>query len=290
MNNVYNYVIISPVRNEEEFIIHTLESVCNQSIRPIEWIIVDDGSTDSTPEIILEFIKTHSWIKYLRRNDRGYPEPGRGIIEAFYYGFENLSSSHFDFIVKLDGDLSFKCHYFETIFSRFKDNPRLGIASGICFILKNGHLVEEKHPRFHTRGPTKIYRKECFDQIGGLIKHLGWDTLDEIKANYLGWQTSSFEDLHLTHFKPTGFNTGSFRWAVKLGSSNYYTGYHPLFMVAKALYRLPQKPFVLGSVAILFGYYRNLIARKKTIVSPDLRHFLRREQIKRLVGLKSLWR
>jgi glycosyltransferase involved in cell wall biosynthesis len=290
MNHPPKYVIVSPVRNEGKHIRNTLESLTRQTVQPAEWVVVDDGSRDDTPDIVREYAKTFPWIRLVERRDRGYAEPGRGVIEAFYAGYERIGHRDFDFIVKLDGDLTFGERYFESLFDRFRENPRLGMASGVCYVEINGGLERENHPEFHVRGPSKVYRRECWEQIGVLVKHLGWDSLDEIKAQYHGWDTRSYKDLVIIHHKVTGKNTGVFRWAIKLGQSDYYCGYHPLFLLAKGLRRLFLPPYVVGGVGILWGYFGNYLRGAERFPEEDVVHFLRNEQLKRLTWRGGIWR
>jgi len=290
MNTAWKYVIVSPVRNEGKHIRHTLESVTRQTVKPAEWIVVDDGSGDDTTEIVREYARTFPWIRLVERTDRGYAEPGRGVIEAFYAGYERIEHRDFDFIVKLDGDLTFEEKYFEFLFDRFRETPSLGMASGVCYLETSNGLEREKHPEFHVRGPSKVYRRECWEQIGGLVKHLGWDTIDEIKAQYHGWETRSYKELVIIHHKVTGKNTGVFKWAVKLGQSDHYCGYHPLFLLAKGVRRLFFPPYILGGVGILWGYFRNYFGKLEQFPEKDVVRFLQKEQMKRLTMREGIWR
>jgi biofilm PGA synthesis N-glycosyltransferase PgaC len=284
------YLVISPVRNEAEWIETTIISMLNQTVTPEEWIIVDDGSRDSTSEIVERYIDKYAWIKLIHREDRGFAEPGRGIIEAFYEGYEHSTCKDFDFIVKLDGDLHFDETYFESLFKEFSKNPKLGMASGVCYIYVRGILTLENHPEFHVRGPSKIYRRECWKQIGQLVKHLGWDTLDEVKAQYLGWTTKSFKNLRLIHYKVTGYKSGAAKWAVKCGKSDYYCGYHPLFILVKGIKRFFKKPYLIDGMGILFGYFKSYLNKDERYEDSAVIEYLRKEQIKTLMFRRSIWR
>ena len=283
------YIIVSPVRNEGKYIKNTIESVLKQTIKPMEWIIVDDGSKDDTVDIVRKYANKVRWIRLIEKPDRGYAEPGKGVIEAFYFGYEKIGENQFDFIVKLDGDLTFGDRYFEQLFDKFREDPKLGMASGVCYVEINGRLEAEAHPEFHVRGPSKVYRRECWEQIGGLVKHLGWDTIDEIKAQYFGWKTRSYKDLQIIHHKITGKNTGVFKWAVKLGRSDYYCGYHPIFLLAKGVRRLFLPPFVVGGVGVIWGYFKNYFINAEQYQEKDIIQFLRDEQIKKLTLRKGIW-
>ena len=240
----YNYVIITPVRNEEKFIEHTILSVVNQSIWPLEWVIVNDGSIDDTGAIINKYAESYKWIRPVHRKDRGYRKSGGGVVNAFYAGYENLSNKNWNFIVKLDGDLLFSRNYFKLCLENFARDPNLGIGGGTIYNYIADDIIPENNPAFHVRGATKIYRKSFWDRSGGLIPAPGWDTLDEVKANMLGFSTRSFSDIPIFQLKITGSADGVWRNAIKNGKGSYISGYHPLFYVSKCLKRLIERPFV----------------------------------------------
>src|SRR5579884_821033 len=205
-----SYVVITPVRDERKHIATTIESVLAQTVRPAEWIIVDDGSKDETPEIVGRYARSHPWIRLISRGDRGYRYSGAGVVEAFYAGYNAIETHNWDFLVKLDGDLGLPPDYFEKIFQRFDSEPRLGIGGGSLFHIINGVPQLEKCPRFHVRGATKTYRRACWEGIGGLQTAPGWDIVDEVKANMLGWLTATFDDVRAVHHRFTG--TAESRW------------------------------------------------------------------------------
>ncbi len=284
------YAIITPARDEALYIDKTIQSVISQTIKPVEWVIVNDGSSDKTGEIIDRYTSSHDWIKTIHRADRGFRKSGAGVIEAFYDGYGTLRSTDRDFVVKLDGDLSFVPQYFERCFERFQANPKLGIAGGTIFHLIDGALKPEKNPQFHVRGATKIYRKDCWDAIGGLIKAPGWDAVDEIKANMLGWQTQTFLDLALIHYRYTGKLDGTWGGYVKNGMADYVAGYHPLFMLAKFLRRLVKKPYAIGSLALLYGFLSGYMRRVPQVNDEDLIAYIREQQMRRLTFRSSIWK
>ena len=250
------YVVITPVRDEAAHIEATVRSVSSQTIRPACWVIVDDGSTDGTGDIIDHHAGQQPWVRAIHRQNRGYRKSGSGVVEAFYDGYSALVDDDWDFIVKLDGDLSFGPDYFEKCFEHFLREPRLGIGGGEIYHDLGGTLKLEANPRFHVRGATKIYRRACWKNIGGLRSAPGWDTLDEVKAHMLGWESRSFPDLGLVHQRLTGTADGLLKDRVKHGLACYVAGYHPLFVAASCFYRLLQKPYILGSAAILLGLFK----------------------------------
>jgi len=285
------YVIISPVRNEAAHLPGTIESLASQTITPAQWIVVDDGSTDETPSILREAAGRHPWITIVTRGDRGSRKPGTGVIEAFYDGFAKLAVPSWDFLVKLDGDVSFDAAYFESCFAEFSKDTKLGIGGGTVCNLRNGELVRESSvdPAFHVRGATKIYKRACWDGIGELIRAPGWDTLDELKANMLGWKTLTFPGIKLTHHKPAGSKDGNWVNWVKNGRANYIVGYHPAFMFLKSISRMPRKPYAIGGIGLLVGFFGGYLKREPQISDRDLIKFLRKEQVKRMFLQPSLW-
>ena len=284
------YVVISPVRDEEAHLRSTIRCVAAQSIRPQEWVIVNDGSSDATAKIIDAAAANHPWIRAVHRPDRGFRKSGGGVVEAFNEGLAALRTSDWDFIVKLDGDLSFDSAYFEKCFRRFAEQPDLGIGGGIICYVEDGSKVFERCPAFHVRGATKIYRRECWEAIDGLWPAPGWDTMDEVKANRLGFTTRCFDDLHLTHHRYTGSADGLWGGFVKNGRANYICGYHPLFMAVKCVRRLVRKPYLVGSLALLYGYLSGYLKSIPRFDDSETIGFLRRQQLERLWGRETIWR
>jgi glycosyltransferase involved in cell wall biosynthesis len=284
------YVVVTPVRDEEKHVEATIKSVACQTIPPYEWVIVDDGSTDSTGKIIDQYAAQYPWIQVVHRPNRGYRKAGGGVMEAFYAGYNALRYADWEFIVKLDGDLTFSPDYFEKCFQHFSTQPLLGIGGGdICHSL-SGKLKLEANPRFHVRGATKIYRKGCWDAIGGLWMAPGWDTIDEVKANMMGWKTYSFPELRLLHHRFTGSAEGLLRDRVKHGLACYISGYHPLFVAAKCVSRLVQKPYLIGAAAILYGFLRGYVTRAPRVSDTRMIDYLRTQQLRCLVGMETIWK
>lgn len=283
------YVVITPVRDEENHLRSTIECMLRQTVLPVEWVIVNDGSRDTTGKIIDEYARRYSWIRAVHRVDRGFRKPGGGVVEAFNAGYETLTCTDWKFLAKFDGDLSFEPDYFEKCFRRFIVRPTLGVGGGtICYLI-DGEKKLERAPRFHVRGATKIYRRDCWQQIGGLWPAAGWDTIDEVKANFLGWTTRSFEDLHLVHYRVTGAADGFWQALVKYGRANYICGYHPLFMFMKCLKRVLENPPVVGSIALMYGFASGYLKGIPQVNDPEVITYLRREQVRRLLGRPSIW-
>lgn len=285
------YIVITPARNEEENIPHTIRSMMAQTIRPACWVIVNDGSTDRTAALIDSAAAGHPWIIAAHRADRGFRKQGGGVIDTFYDGYERIQGEPWDFLVKFDADLSFEPDYFERCLRKFSDDPKLGIGGGMISHEVNGHLVSESpgDPAFHVRGATKIYRRPVWDAIGGLMRAPGWDTIDELKANMLGWTTLTFRDIPLRHHRFTGTADGTWKNFVKFGLSNYITGYHPLFMFTKCLKRAFARPYFIGALGLGWGYCKGIVQGVAQVDDRELIRYVRRQQINKLLLKPSLW-
>lgn len=284
------YIVITPVRNEENYIGMTIESMISQKVRPAEWIIVDDGSTDRTPNIVQKFSKHVDWIRLVKNRDRGYREYYIGVMEAFFCGFNNIGIDDWDFVVKFDGDLSFGNDYFQKCFEKFEADPSLGIGGGTIYNLIKGKWVREKHRVTHVRGATKIYRRECWNQFGGLKVIPGWDTVDEAGANMHGWSTRTFDDIPIYHHRYTGTAEGLWKSYVYHGLANYISGYHPAFMAAKCLGRLFSGHHIIAFGGLAKGYLSGVIKKDLVMDDPELIKFIRQEQIRRLTFRTSTWK
>ena len=283
------YCVITPVRDEEQYILGTIKSVLDQSVRPVEWIIVDDGSKDATGVIIDRYTQEYSWIRTLHRKDRGHRATGGGV-EAFLDAYRLLQSHDWEYLVNLDSDLTFAPDYFERCFEYFHKTPSLGIGGGAIYTMVGDLLSLEKAPTFHVRGATKIYRRECWEELGGLFCGLGWDTVDEVKANQLGWTTRTFADLRLVHQRASGAVWGKWGSAVNDGEADYIVGYHPLFFCFKCGRHIFNSPYLIRSLGIAYGFLRGLVRGTPRIEDRALVAYLRNQQLRRLVGVSSIWK
>jgi len=271
------------VRNEAKYLERTIQSVVKQMYRPQEWIIVDDGSSDDTLKIAEAAAAQYPWIKVMQRTDRGFREPGRGVVEAFNDGLAQLTNTQPDFLCKMDGDLEFAPDYFVTLLREFAVRPRLGMASGVTFMQRaNGKLVQEKVAKDFVVGPIKLYRRACFEDIGGLEPHLGWDTIDVYRARMRGWETANYSDLVVLHLRQMGTAKGIVWGKMKTGMGEYYYGSHPLFVLARCSYRMSERPYGVIGFSIALGYVLALVRRERRIADVEFIKFLREEQLARL--------
>lgn len=284
------YVIVTPARDEERNLRRTVAAVARQTLRPARWVIVDDGSSDGTPGIVAAAARLHPWICGVRRADRGGRLQGTGVVDACREGCARLEDVAWDFLVKLDADLSFAPDYFARCLAEFTADPSLGIGGGSIRPAGDDRLPESpRDPAFHVRGATKIYRRECWQAIGGLVPAPGWDTIDELKANMLGWTTRTFPHIPLHHHRATGAADGALRTHVKFGRANYVAGYHPLFMAAKCARRLVRPPYLLGAAALGWGYVSGYLRRVPAVDDAALVRYVRRQQLNKLLRRPSLW-
>ena len=218
------FSIIIPAYNEEAFIAKTLDSLIAQTLQPYQVILVDDSSTDRTALIAKEYAEKHPFIEVITRSSEAMHLPGSKVIQNFNYGLPHLKNDH-DILCKYDSDLIFPENYLEKVAKTFQNDPKIGMAGGFCYIEKNGNWVlESLTNKDHIRGALKAYRKECFAEINGLKPAMGWDTIDELLAQYHGWKIETDESLHVKHLKPTGA-TYSAKAKYKQGEAFYRMRY-----------------------------------------------------------------
>ena len=279
MKNSKRYVVISPCRDEAEYMRQTLNSVIAQSIRPAKWIIVDDGSTDATPQILAEYQKLHDWIEVITRGNRGGRAVGPGVIDAFYAGYETIDPNNYDFLCKLDLDLRLPPRYFETLMDRMTANPRIATCSGKTYIEVDGRLVKEIHGDDTSIGASKFYRVSCFKAIGGFVREVMWDGIDCHRCRMHGWIACSWDEpeLRFIHLRPEGSSHKSvYTGRVRHGYGQYFMGTGFLYMLASAIYRINTKPYLLGSLATLWGWLKSALQHKPRYQDAAFREFLRR--------------
>ncbi len=276
------YCLITPCRDEAQFARKTLESVIAQSVPPALWVIVDDGSTDETPQILAEYAARYPWIRVIRREDRGRRSVGPGVIEAFYEGYSTIDIASFDYLCKLDLDLEMPRRYFQTLMERMEANPRLGACSGKPYYPgPDGQLISEGCGDENAVGMTKCYRRECFQQIGGFVRQVMWDGIDGHRCRMLGWIACSWDepDLRFTHFRPMGSShKGIFTGRMRHGFGQYFMGTGLVYMTVSALYRMTRPPLILGGFGMWWGYIEAMLTRKPRYDDPEFRRFVRRYQ------------
>lgn len=255
------YIVI-PAHNEEDNIGKALQSLVNQQLKPNRLIVVNDNSTDQTSEIVTGFLKQHPWIELTHKESSDEHLPGAKIIEAFYHGYD-LLDENYDLICKFDADMVFEENYLIQLSYQFNENSRLGMAAGQCYIQKgNKWILENLNNDDHIRGSLKAYRKECFLEIGKIVKSMGWDTLDELMAQYYRWEIRVDPSLKVKHLKPTGFNYSN--GAARLqGVATYRMRMGLILTTIIGL----KRAWVKREMRVLFSYIRGFLQAKKSRVS-----------------------
>jgi biofilm PGA synthesis N-glycosyltransferase PgaC len=276
-------VVISPCRDEAKFMRRTLDSMAAQTLPSTLWIVVDDGSTDDTPRILAEYAQRLPYLRVVRRENRGTRAVGPGVIEAFYAGLETINLNDYDYVCKLDLDLDLPPRYFETLISRMEADPRLGTCSGKAYFPhpETGELISEGCGDETSLGMTKLYRADCFQQIGGFVRQVMWDGIDNHRCRMLGWKACSWDDqeIRFTHLRPMGSSQQSL-WTGRQrhGFGQYFMGTGPVYMTASALLRAVRRPYLVGGLGMLVGYFGAVLRRAPRYEDPQFRRFLRRYQ------------
>lgn len=279
------YVVITPARDEERTIGSTLDSMLAQTIRPLRWVIVNDGSTDRTREIVAARLAAHPWIEIVDRTDRGHRALGGGVVDAFNEGLARVRDLPWDFVVKLDADLSFQPGYFEGLLRRFEADPKLGMASGKTFLIEGGAKSLEWCPDEHVRGPAKMYRRSCFEAIGGLEARRGWDMIDETRAQMRGFATRSFlePDVELIHHRPIDARQSNvWKSRFQMGELYHFLGYHWLYHAIRCVRSAIQDyPRGIGGLALFAGYCKSAL-RGAPRFDPEYVAYVQRQQLERI--------
>jgi len=277
------YCVISPCRNEAPYLWRTIESVAGQTRPPALWVIVDDGSTDQTPQLLEKASRMYPFIRVVRREDRGRRSVGPGVIEAFYAGLDQIDLRNFDYLCKLDLDLVMPSQYFETLLQRMELNPRLGTVSGKAFYIEKstGRHVLEHIGDDVSIGAAKLYRTDCFKQIGGFERAVMWDGIDCHRCRMLGWIALSWDEpaLRFEHLRPMGTSDkGIWHGRMRHGRGQWFMGTSFAYITASALFRVARPPAVIGSLAIWLGYVTSMLRREPRYGELEFRLFLRRYQ------------
>ena len=285
------YVLITPARNEEALIEGTIRAVLSQTRLPSRWVIVSDGSTDATDEIVTRYAVQYTWIELLRmpaHRDRTFAAKAT----CFNAGYERLKDVEFDLIANLDADITFAPNYFEFLIGKFLEWPRLGVA-GTPFIedasRPTSHSYAHRHADLdHVSGACQVFRKKCLDDVGGYrpIKGGGIDWVAVTTARMKGWQTRTFIDKTCVHHRGMGTAERSRLIArFRHGQEDYCVGGHPLWQLLRGGFQMKERPFVLGGLMLILGYVSAMVMRMQRPVPPELIAFRRAEQMSRLRGM-----
>ncbi len=277
-----SHVVVTPFRNEGQFLPELIETMTSQTIIPSEWILVDDHSSDGSIQLIEDAIIEHDWIRLVRGTEPGPRRRGGKVARLVNLGL-NSTNLEWSFLSKIDADISLTLDYFERILEKFEDE-KLGIASGNCFLVKAGRKKIEKVEFDHTRGALKTYRRRCFEDIGGILEIDGWDGLDNLTARYKGWKTKNFPDIVVEHRRATGSLESSISDHINTGRKSHIMSYSWPYLLAKSLISMLKRPYLVGGLCIILGFVKSKIEGVETISDKEMRLFVRREQKRKLVN------
>jgi glycosyltransferase involved in cell wall biosynthesis len=280
-------VVISPCRDEEATLERTLACMRAQTHAPVLWVVVDDGSSDRSPEILARAIEEIPWLRVVRRSDRGRRLLGSGVIDAFYEGLAAVDVEY-DFVAKMDVDLEFSPQYLERTLECFAGDPRLAAASGKVYRRESDKLVEEFLIDEMVAGQFKLYRREAFERIGGFVRGLMWDGIDFHRARMEGYRTASLPDpeLRIVHLRLMGSSDrGVLRGRLRWGSGQWYMGSALPYVLASGIFRMREKPYGIGGLLIVAGFLAAALRRLPRYEHPGFRRSLRRWQYRRLAML-----
>ena len=279
------YVLITPAFNEVHRLPQTIESVLNQTVRPLRWILISDGSNDGTDGIMKSWEARVDLISYIRREKDPDVSGFKSKVAAIQEAYTNLHAISFEYVGILDADITLTPTYYEQVITKFKRNPLLGISGG--FIFEQHKERFESRPANTTRsvaGGIQLFRRYCYESIGGhqSMPHGGEDWLCEIMARKKGWEVISFRDIVAFHHNPSGAKRGALKDAIRQGKMDYSVGSHPLFELIKCVRRLQDSPFGLRALLRLLGFTCSAIKGARKDVSVEVVDYLRREQMHRL--------
>lgn len=284
-SNNRRIVIVAPVRDEAEYLQGTIDAIVSQKLRPVEWILVDDGSKDDTYAIARRASEAHPWIRVIKRKDRGVRAVGPGVVEAFYFGYERIATCDYDYICKMDGDIEIGPDYFSTLVAYFEKDPYLGSASGKHFIEEKDELVEERTSDEMVAGMVNFYRRKCFEAIGGFVRQVHWDGIAYHKARIRGWRTRSIRDpkLDIIHKRQMGSShKGIWHGRMRWGRGQYFMGTHPFYILPLGIYRMTEKPLLVGGLGIILGYFKAMQENMPRFDEPGFRKSLHAWQFERM--------
>ncbi len=284
MATLPQYVLITPARNEAKFIEVTLKSVVSQTLLPLRWVIVSDGSTDGTDEIVRRYVDSYPWIELLRmpeRSERNFA----GKVLAFNAGYARVKELDYGVIVSLDGDISFDPDYFQFLLEKLTEDPKLGLA-GTPFQELSGRAYDYRFVSVeHVSGACQMFRRECFEAIGGYMPVKGGsiDHIAVISARMKGWRTRTYREKVCLHHREMGTaQQNALSMKYKYGVKDYVVGNHPLWELFRSVYQMSQRPLCLGGLWLGAGYFSAMLRRLERPVPTELIAFHRHEQMQRL--------
>jgi poly-beta-1,6-N-acetyl-D-glucosamine synthase len=281
---VMGYVAITPARNEEAFIDKTIASMISQSVMPVKWVIVDDGSTDRTNKIVESYANQHKWINVVVM-PQGRKRDFAAKVKCFYAGFNKVRGVDFDIIANVDADISFDRDHFEFLLSKFAQNEKLGVAGSRC-IDQHGRSYNYKYTSIEdVSGQCQLFRRNCFEEIGGYlpIKTGAEDVIATSTARMLNWETRTFEEKSHVHHRRSGTGSGSaLKASFRLGERDFCKGNHLIWEMGRVGYQMMKRPFLIHGALLLLGYSLAAIRVSEKPISKELDRFIKWEQRERM--------
>jgi poly-beta-1,6-N-acetyl-D-glucosamine synthase len=279
------YVLVTAAYNEEKFIENLIRSVVAQTLQPLRWVIVSDGSTDRTDEIVRSYAAECSFIR-LHQITEDHPRNFAAQVHAINSGFAQLRDIYFDFVGNLDADITLEPTYFSALLRKFDADPTLGLAGGyVCEKHRGEFLPRKTNNPESVAHAVQLFRLRCWEQLGCIYVPLpfgGPDWLAEVTSRMNGWTVKSFTDLPVHHHRPTGGVEGWLKAEYRLGNLDYAMGAHPLFELFKIVRRLPGRPYIIRPLVRLFAFVEASVRKKGRCVPKELVAFLRREEMARI--------
>lgn len=280
------YAIITPAKNEETFIKEMIESVAHQTILPDRMIVVDDGSDDATVSIVQDLIKVYNWLELISLDTKSEKRSGGvKVVQAFNAGLKTINLTSYDFIVKLDADISLPNDYFEGVIDEFKKDDKVGMCGGVIVNRVNGENMIEHDSDFHIRGALKAIRTACYLSIGGFKEVWNWDSLDEMEAMYNGWSTKVIEK-YVIHFRVTSSAYDFKEHCLKSGRDAYQMRCGLFLLIKRTIGHAFKKPYLFGGYFYVQGYIIGILRKDPRIISSEMSRFISRFHIKRFLMLK----
>ena len=286
-------LLITPARDEAAHLERTIRAVAGQTQRPDLWLIVDDGSTDATPEILARAAAELPFLRVLQAPQREESGPDRLALaaeaRAFNWALGEVDLDDYTHVGKLDADIELSSEYIERLLRRFEERPELGVAGGRLLERGAAGWQPPRVPDYHVRGALKTYSRECFASIGGIEERLGWDTIDETYARMNGFATRSFPELTARHHRPVATRNGTLRGRARHGQCAYILRYGGWWVALRSLKVACSRPYGLSGLAFFYGYMRSVVRRDPRVEDENFRRFVSRELVSRAVKVPTFF-
>ncbi len=277
-----SYILITPLRNEITTVEITLQSIIQQKVRPMLWVILDDGSQDGSADLVDGFCRQYPWIRLIGRPDRGFDLVGQGVAELLNYGMKLIREYPSSYVGKIDADLHLPADYFETLLVLMATEPSVGVCSGHPYTFENGRKFLERHGDDFPSGTARLYRRCYLEEIGDFVNSVGWDTVDLLRMQMHGYKAKVLHSLEYHHIRRMGTRNGYRHGMIRDGRNAYLTGYHPLFFLCRAVFNMRYRPYLLRTLCMLWGYCCAWQRRLPYIVTDAERTYHIKLQKKRL--------